>query len=91
MIRQTLTSKEKVDIIPVDIVHEATYDENIPVPWAFTDQIHLGYKSYVGHLKREKSALIVEFLNNVITVKMFLLKQNIYEKNICPFVQRGKE
>ena len=32
MIRQTLTSKEKVDIIPIDIVHEATYDENIPVP-----------------------------------------------------------
>ena len=67
MVRQTLTSKEKVDIIPVDIVHEATYDENIPVPWAFTDQIHLAYKSYVGHLKREKSALIVEFLNNVKT------------------------
>ena len=31
-IRQTFARKERVDIIPVDIVYEPTYDENIPVP-----------------------------------------------------------
>ena len=33
MIRQNLAYKERIDIIPVDMVYEPSYDENIPVPF----------------------------------------------------------
>ena len=54
MIRQNLARKERVDIIPVDIVYVPTYDENIRVASFFTSKIHLAYKSYVGRLEKRK-------------------------------------
>ena len=44
MIRQKLQRKEKIDLTPVDISYEPSYDESIPVPCFFTDQIILAYK-----------------------------------------------
>ena len=52
MVRHKLERKEKVDLTPIDIVYEPSYDENIPVP--FTDQIFLAYKSYIGKMGRGK-------------------------------------
>ena len=44
MIRQKLQRKEKIDLTPIDISYEPSYDESIPVPCFFTDQIILAYK-----------------------------------------------
>ena len=57
MMRQNLARKERVDIIPVDIVYEPTYDENIPVACFFTSKIHLAYKSYVGRFETGKERI----------------------------------
>ena len=54
MIRQDLDCKERVDITPINMVYEPIFDENIPVPCFFTDQIHLAYKSYVGRFEKGK-------------------------------------
>ena len=44
MIRQKLQRNEKIDLTPIDISYEPSYDESIPVPCFFTDQIILAYK-----------------------------------------------
>ena len=46
MIRQKLQRKEKIDVTPIDIVYESSYDESITILCFFTDQMFLGYKSY---------------------------------------------
>ena len=63
MIRQKLQRKEKIDLTPIDIVYEPSYDESILVPCFFTDQIFLAYKSYIGRMDRGKervSSRVVE-------------------------------
>ena len=54
MIRQKLECKEKIDLTPIDIVYEPSYDKNIPVPCFFTEHIFLAYKSYIGRIDRGK-------------------------------------
>ena len=54
MIRQDLHCKERVDITPINMIYEPLFDENIPVPCFFTDQIHLAYKSYVRRFEKGK-------------------------------------
>ena len=72
--RQTLARKERVDIIPVDIVYEPTYDENIPVPCFLQVKFTLPTKVILGVLKKEKSPFYVVLLSSVITMKTFLLR-----------------
>ena len=43
MIRQELQCKEKIDLTPIDVAYEPGYDESIPVPCFFTDQILLSH------------------------------------------------
>ena len=74
MIRQDLHCKERVDITPINMIYEPLFDENIPVPCFFTDQIHLAYKSYVRRFEKGKSTFQIVLLISVITVKMFLLR-----------------
>ena len=57
MIRQALAHKERVDIPPINIVYEPIFDENIPVPCFFTNQIYLAYKSYLGHFEKGKECI----------------------------------
>ena len=75
MMRQNLARKERVDIIPVDIVYEPTYDENI-------------IKAMLGVLKQEKREFVAVLLNSVITVKTFLQRPTSLGKNICSFAQQ---
>ena len=39
IIKQDLACKEKIELTPINIVYERSYDEKIPVPCFFTDQI----------------------------------------------------
>ena len=52
MIRRKLERKKKIDLMPIDIVYEPSYDENITVPFFLTDQIFLTYESYIGRIDR---------------------------------------
>lgn len=54
MIRNNLVRKERIDFEPINIAYEPNYDESVPVPCYFRDQIHLAYKSYVACLIRER-------------------------------------
>ena len=54
MIRQKLQRNEKIDLTPIDISYEPSYDESIPVSCFFTDQIVLAYKCYIGRIDRGK-------------------------------------
>ena len=37
-----------MEFTPTHIIYEPIFDENILVPYFFTDQIHLAYRSYIG-------------------------------------------
>ena len=55
IIQHELVRKEKIKFVAINIVYEPIYDENVPVPYYFTDKIHLGYRSYIGRsFKGEK-------------------------------------
>ena len=45
IIKRELARIEKVEFAPIRIVYEPIYDENVPVPCYFTDQIYLTYRS----------------------------------------------
>ena len=72
MISQDLACKERVDIAPINIVYEPIFDENIPVPCFFTDQIHL---AYIGRFDKGK-----EPISNRI-VKQCRYWENWFSKN----------
>ena len=47
IMKHELARKVKVEFVPIDIVYEPVYDENVPVPCHFTGKIHLVYRSYI--------------------------------------------
>ena len=51
--------KEQIDLEPLCIVYDPSYseDENAPVPWFFTDQIHLANRSHVGKIVNRKEEI----------------------------------
>ena len=42
----------------MSIVYEPVYDEEVPVPCFFTDQIYLSYKSYISRFDKGKEGLV---------------------------------
>ena len=52
LLRPCLARKEKIDFASINIVYEAIYDQNVPVPCYFTGQIHLAYRSLLGEMLR---------------------------------------
>ena len=40
--------------MPIEIVYEPIYNDNVPVPCYFTDQIHLAYRGYIGRIVKGK-------------------------------------
>ena len=75
MIRQKLQRKEKIDLTPIDIVYEPSYDESILVPCFFTDQIFLAYKSYIGRMDSDKERVSSR------VVKQCYFCENFFAKN----------
>ena len=57
VIRQDVACKEREDIAPINIVYEPKFDENIPVPCFFMDQIYLAYRSYVGRFEKGEEGI----------------------------------
>ena len=55
--------------MPIEIVYEPIYNDNVPVPCYFTDQIHLAYRSYIGRIVKEKEKKIIKLSNNVLIAK----------------------
>ena len=74
IIKQKLARKEKVDFTPLDIVYKPTYDENIPIPCLFINQIHLAYRSYLGQFTKREEKIIHR------TVKQCHYCENVFVK-----------
>ena len=75
MIRRKLECKENIDLTPIDIAYEPSYDENIPAPCFFTGQIFLAYKSYIGRIDRSKECIFSR------AVKQCHFCENLFAKN----------
>ena len=77
-----MTRQERKEFIPIKIVYEPVYNENIPVPCFFTDQIYLAYRSYVGRFEKRKELISIELSGNATTVKISLLRMTSLWKNM---------
>ena len=70
-----MARQERIEFIPINIVYQPSYDENIPVPCFFTDQIYLAYRSYVGRFEKGK-----ELISNRV-VRQCYYCENFFAKN----------
>ena len=70
-----MARQERIEFIPINIVFEPSYDENIPVPCFFTDQIYIAYRSYVGRFEKRK-----ELISNR-AVRQCYYCENFFDKN----------
>ena len=64
-----------IELTPINIVYEPIFDEKIPVPCFFTDQIFLAYRSYIGRFDKGK-----ERISNRI-VKQYHYCEKSFAKN----------
>ena len=60
--------------MPIAFVYEPIYDDNVPIPCYFMDQIHLAYESYIGRNFKKKKKIHS-------TVKQYHYCENLFEKN----------
>ena len=82
LLRPCLARKEKIDFASINIVYEAIYDQNVPVPCYFTGQIHLAYRSYIGRNVKIKGKLGHLTVRQCHYCKKFLCEgQRINEKS----------
>ena len=72
MIRRKLERKEEIDLTPIDIVYETSYDESIPVPCFSADQVFRPIKVILVEWLEEGNVFQVELSDNAIFVKIFL-------------------
>ena len=70
-----MARQERIEFIPINIVYEPIYDENIPVPCFFTYQIYLAYRSYVRRFEKGK-----ELISNRV-VRQCYYCANFFVKN----------
>ena len=74
-IRHELACQEKRKFVPIDIVYEPIYDESVPPPCFFTDQISLAYRSCIGRVGKGKEKILHR------TVKQYHYCENYFSKN----------
>ena len=75
IIRHELACQEKREFVPIDIVYEPVYDESIPAPCFFTDQIFLAYRNYICRIEKGKEQILHR------TVKQCHYCENYFAKN----------
>ena len=75
MIRNDLSREGNAELTPINVVYEPIYDENVPVPCYFTNEIHLAYRSYVGQFDKGNKKIIYR------TVRQCYCWQNFFAKN----------
>ena len=76
IIRYELALQQKREFVPTDIVYEPVYNERVPAPCFFTDQIFLAYRSYIGRVEKEKEQILHR------TVRQCHYCKNYFAKNI---------
>ena len=74
-IRHELACQEKRKFVPIDIVYEPIYDESVPPPCFFTDQISLAYRSCIGRVGKGKEQILHR------TVRQSHYCENYFSKN----------
>ena len=89
-IKLKIAHKEKTNFTPLDIVYKPTFDENVPIPYYFTSQIYLAYRSYLGQFKKGDEN-IIERSNKAIIAINFFAKSDDNMKKYLPvcFAKRG--
>ena len=75
MVGCQIACKEMIELTAINIVYELIFDEKIPVPCFFTDQIFLAYRSYIGRFDKGK-----ERISNRI-VKQYHYCEKLFAKN----------
>ena len=75
MVGCQIACKEMIELTAINIVYELIFDEKIPVPCFFTDQIFLAYRSYIGRFDKGK-----ERISNHI-VKQYHYCEKLFAKN----------
>ena len=84
-IKRELARIEKIEFTPISLVYEPVYDENVPVPCYFTDQIYLTYRSYIGRIVKGEEKM------GHPTVRRGLCCQNMKKKKkTFKFAQQRK-
>ena len=73
IIKQDLACKEKIELTPINIVYERSYDEKIPVPCFFTDQIYMAYRMNRGNKSASQFDKGKEHISNRIYKALQLL------------------
>ena len=74
-IRHQIAHQENKDFMPINIVYQPIYDENIPVPCFFTNKIYLAYRSYKGRFDKGKERICHR------VVKQCYYCKNVFAKN----------
>ena len=69
-----------MEVIPIDVVYEPIYHENVPVPCYFTSEIHLACRNYVGYFDKEKEQ-----------IKNRIVRQRHYSQNFFAKKQGANE
>ena len=64
-----------MDFTPINIICEPIYDERIPVPCYYTNQIHLAERSYIGKNIKGKQKIFNQ------TVRQCPHCVNVFAKN----------
>ena len=75
-----------MEFTPIHIIYEPIFDENILVPYFFTDQIHLEYRSYIGRNIKRSEKLIHPILRQCHYCEKSFAKNNEQMKkhlNVC--------
>ena len=91
MIRNDLSYQEKAEVIPIGVVYEPIYDENVPVHCYFTSEIHSAYRSYTSYFDKEKEEIKKRTVRQCHYCQNFLAKNKEQIKNICLFVVQRKQ
>ena len=58
--RNDLTSKYKREFKAIDIVYEPSFEKDKSVLCSFALNIHLAYKSYIGHMENGREKCIIQ-------------------------------
>ena len=80
MIKHSLARKEQIEFTPIDIVYKPIYDENVPEPCYYTDQIHLACRSYIGTNIKAKEKILHQTVWQCPYCENFFVRNDENEK-----------
>ena len=75
MIRNDLRSKEKAEVIPANVLYEPNYDQAVPVPCYFTNEVHLAHRSHIGKFVDGSERIILYTVRQCCFCQIFFWKK----------------